>query len=337
MSQNFPRRLAFALAHYAARRLPPGRAAWAEPMRHEVESIESDWAALRWAVGCVVASYSEGVKTMNTSSLTVFLGVVGLIVLIFGGFIMHGGQIAIIIEALPAALLVILGGALATTFILTSAGGPGIFKSVGLALRGRRFLWGDYRLLAATLRSELGMDSSYAHTGVVLNDGAVLQTIRDAKALLVKQLTADHVGSILQSRIDAMLASQRRGVNVLKLLGRSLLWFGGIFTLLGAIHILGVVTEPAEVLGGMVGSASTGIFFGILFAAGFVLPLAYRLDAVITMDGNFYAFIRTAFVCRAAGSDAALAVRAANGVLPADLALNEGELDALSHENAHRA
>ena len=339
MSENpsLARYLAFALAHHAVRLLPPRRAAWSEPMRHEVESIESDFAALRWSVGCVVASYSEGVKTMNTSSFSVFLGVVGLLVLVFGGFMLAGGQVGVIVEALPHQLITVLGGALATTFILTSAGGPGIFQSIGLALRGRRFQWSDYRMLAATLKNELDTDSASAHGRVFLSDGMAIQTIRDAKALMVQQLAADQVGSLLQSRIETMLSAQRRGVKVLRMLARSLLWFGGIALLLGAIKVLVLFTELPEYLGGMTASALTGLTLGALFALGFAEPLANRLDAIITMDGNFYGFIRTAFVCRAAGGDATLAVRTANGALPPDLALNDGELESLSLESAHVA
>ena len=133
-----------------------------------------------------------------------------------------------------------------------------------------------------------------------------------------------------------MATAQRRSVNVLRMLGRSLLWFGGIAFLLGALIALGQVSDP-PVLGGMLGAASTGLTISALFAAGFAMPLANRLDAIIMMDGNFYAFIRTAFVCRAAGSDAALAVRTANGALPAELVLDEGELNSLSIERAKSA
>src|SRR5262245_13986395 len=52
------RRSAVAVVQHAARMLPGARAPWAEAMRREVDYIEDDRAALRWAVGCVVASYT---------------------------------------------------------------------------------------------------------------------------------------------------------------------------------------------------------------------------------------------------------------------------------------
>jgi len=54
------RRLAVTLARHAARTLPAARSPWAEAMRRELDYIADDGAALRWALGCVVASYRAG-------------------------------------------------------------------------------------------------------------------------------------------------------------------------------------------------------------------------------------------------------------------------------------
>jgi hypothetical protein len=59
------RRLAVALMAHAAEILPPARSTWAEAMIHEIRHMEGDLEALRWAVGCVLASYLESIKVMN--------------------------------------------------------------------------------------------------------------------------------------------------------------------------------------------------------------------------------------------------------------------------------
>ena len=51
------RRLAVKLARHAALTLPGALSPWAKAMRHELDYIEDDRAALRWAFGCVLASY----------------------------------------------------------------------------------------------------------------------------------------------------------------------------------------------------------------------------------------------------------------------------------------
>lgn len=52
------RRIAMKLVRHASRVLPGAQSDWAEAMRREIEYIEDDAAALRWAIGCVTASYA---------------------------------------------------------------------------------------------------------------------------------------------------------------------------------------------------------------------------------------------------------------------------------------
>jgi hypothetical protein len=52
------RRIANKIARHASWVLPGSRSPWAEAMRRELEYIEDDRAALRWAIGCVMASYA---------------------------------------------------------------------------------------------------------------------------------------------------------------------------------------------------------------------------------------------------------------------------------------
>jgi hypothetical protein len=52
------------LAAHAEKALPRSRADWASAMRNEVQHISNNHAALKWALGCVFASYRERLRTM---------------------------------------------------------------------------------------------------------------------------------------------------------------------------------------------------------------------------------------------------------------------------------
>ena len=52
------RRIALKIAQHASWALPGARSLWADAMRRELDYIEDDRAALRWAIGCVMASYT---------------------------------------------------------------------------------------------------------------------------------------------------------------------------------------------------------------------------------------------------------------------------------------
>lgn len=62
---------------------------------------------------------------------------------------------------------------------------------------------------------------------------------------------------------------------------------GIIAAVLGVIHTMGSVTEPPEVLGGMIRSALVGTFLGVFLAYDLVGPTASRVKQVCVKNINF--------------------------------------------------
>lgn len=320
------RPLAELLVRYATGRMPASDQAWARAMQHEVDSIENDYAALHWAAGCVFATYSGRVNPMRMAPVSALLGVLILLVMVIGGYAAFGGALIILFEAFPASVVTVVLGALAATLIRTSVGGPGMFASIRVALLGRRCRPVEYRALATSLIGALDATNTGAPRTPSLSDATADQLVRDAQALVAtKQIGADALDTLLRSRIAAILADQRRAVRVLQLLGASLLWFGLIGFLLGMVKTFSLMAVQPDDFGMFVAHALVGPGVGLLLAAGIIYPLANRLDTAIDDDSHFYEIIRVAFLCRLAGGDAALAVRTAFGMLPADLAVDVAE------------
>lgn len=65
------RRLAFKLVRLALLILPPYREIWARAMLTEFYYLESDYDALRWALGCVIASLKMRYETMIIGNLKI--------------------------------------------------------------------------------------------------------------------------------------------------------------------------------------------------------------------------------------------------------------------------
>ncbi len=62
-AQTRMRRLAVWLTTVAGRCLPPAQRAWADAMLGELHHVDNDWEALRWSVGCVIASQIQRART----------------------------------------------------------------------------------------------------------------------------------------------------------------------------------------------------------------------------------------------------------------------------------
>jgi hypothetical protein len=70
------RRIARKVADHASWALPGARSGWADAMRRELDYIEDDRAALRWAIGCVMASYAARLAALQRSRWRVTSGAV---------------------------------------------------------------------------------------------------------------------------------------------------------------------------------------------------------------------------------------------------------------------
>lgn len=67
MKATRTRRLAERLLWLARRMLPAARRAWACDMRAELDHVAADDAALRWALGCVLAGAMERMNMLNAN------------------------------------------------------------------------------------------------------------------------------------------------------------------------------------------------------------------------------------------------------------------------------
>ena len=72
--------------------------------------------------------------------------------------------------------------------------------------------------------------------------------------------------------------------------------FGIVAAVLGVILTMSSITEPPEVLGGLIGAALVGTFLGVLLAYGFVGPVGNNLKAYAEADTKYYECIKAGLV-----------------------------------------
>ena len=94
----------------------------------------------------------------------------------------------------------------------------------------------------------------------------------------------------------------------------------GIFAaVLGVIYTMGSVTEPPEVLGGMIGSALVGTFLGVFLAYLLVGPFQTRIKQVCDEEHQFYLIIRDVLVVHLNGNAPQVSVEIGPGNVPSNV------------------
>lgn len=223
---------------------------------------------------------------------------------IFGMYILHGGNIAVILRALPFELVTIFGGALGAFAV---ANQPKVLKAtiklLPQALKGSKYTKARYLELMALLydilqkaRKEglmaIEKDVEDPKTSAVFkkystvgSDHHVVEFMTDYLRMMVSgNLNAHEIESLMDSEIDTHHAEAHAPIAALARLAGALPAFGIIAAVLGVINTMGSVGQPPAILGGMIGSALVGTFLGIMLAYAVVEPLGGLLEQK-TEDG----------------------------------------------------
>ncbi|XAH23047.1 flagellar motor stator protein MotA [Xylophilus sp. GW821-FHT01B05] len=228
----------------------------------------------------------------------VIIGYVVCLGCIFGMFILHGGNIGVILQALPFELITILGGALGA-FVVNNQSKvlKATVKVLPQAFKGSKYTKARYLELMSLLYDilqkarkdglmaiendvekpeESPIFQKYPAVG---NDHHVAEFMTDYLRMMVSgNLNSHEIEALMDSEIETHHQEAHGPVAALTRLAGALPAFGIVAAVLGVVNTMGSVGQPPAVLGAMIGSALVGTFLGILLAYGVVEPLAGLLE-----------------------------------------------------------
>ena len=266
------------------------------------------------------------------------IGIVVLIGLVFGGFVLAGGSLGPILAALPLEFMMIGGAALGATLIGNSmheikllAGG------LGKVFKGPKFTDDDHidaialtSKLMKLLRSE-GAVALESHVTDPANsllfseyprlqgDPVVSALICDPLTLMVVSsgtLDTHAVEDIIDNAIKTQLHEMEEPEHAIQSLADAFPALGIVAAVLGVIKTMGSINEPPEILGKMIGGALVGTFLGVLLAYGFAGPMASRLKQINAHDKQIFYSIKQVIIASLHGYPQPMVLEAARSGLP---------------------
>jgi chemotaxis protein MotA len=275
------------------------------------------------------------------------VGVVVVFVAVFGGYLIAGGKIGIVLHALPFEMMMIGGSAVGTFLIANGTevvkGSLGDIKRV---VSGPHWTKGDYRDLLSLMYSivkllktrgvlalephvdnphESALFSKYPK---IQKDHFALDFIADTVRMMTMSMDDPfQVEECMQRQLRKHHAELHARAAAIQSMADALPALGIVAAVLGVVKTMASINAPVEVLGSMIGGALVGTFLGVFLAYGFVGPIATRLNQTYEQDGQFYAIVRDCLVAYLQGHSAPVAVELARGNVPTVLAPGFKEMD----------
>ncbi len=261
------------------------------------------------------------------------IGIVVVLVMVFGGFMIAGGSMDVILHALPLEMLIIGGAALGATIAGNSMRElKAICGGFGKVFKGPRYNRQDYLdtiFLVSKLMKMLRTDgpvavephiedpqnsSIFADYPKLLKDKTLVHLICDTLRLVVVSsgtLNPHAVEEVMDNAIKTHHHEALRPVNSLQNLADALPALGIVAAVLGVIKTMASIDKPPAILGGMIGSALVGTFLGVLLSYGFVGPFANRARQVVEGDAAIYDVVKQIIVASLQGHPLPLVIEAA--------------------------
>lgn len=244
-----------------------------------------------------------------------FIGVGVVFVMVFGGYLLAGGKMGIIVKALPFEMIMI-GGAAVGAFLISNDGAAvkHALKDIGKVFKGAHWKHDDYRDLLCLLFELVRIARSnpvkleehienpdestiFARYPKIAADSAALSLVCDTLRSASMNYDDPHqVEEILDKRLEASLHHKMHSSHALQAVADGLPALGIVAAVLGVIKTMASIDQPPEVLGKMIGGALVGTFLGVFLAYGLVGPFAAKVKTVTEDDAHFYSLIREVLV-----------------------------------------
>ena len=258
-----------------------------------------------------------------------------ILVCVFGVYIFHGGNIMVILKALPFELITI-GGATVGAFLANNQMKvvKATMKGLGECFKGSKYTKARYMELLALLydilqkaRKEglmaIEKDVEEPHESALFkkyptvgSDHHVVEFVTDYLRMMVSgNLNAHEIESLMDNEIDTHHHEAHAAVAAIQRVAGGLPAFGIVAAVLGVVNTMGSVGQPPAVLGGMIGSALVGTFLGILLAYAFAEPLAGVLEQKVDEGGKELQCIKTTLLASMQGYNPSTAIEFGRKVL----------------------
>jgi chemotaxis protein MotA len=250
------------------------------------------------------------------------LVIVGLVIVfgaVIGGYVMHHGELAVLIQVNE---FIIIGGAGLGAMIIANS--PAVLKGVLAqtlsvfkpnpfgATAYAELLQVLYEIFQKARKDGLvGLESHIEnpessdifqkYPSFTRNHHAVSLLCDTLKVLLTGTVEDHNLSEILDIDLDKHHHEAMQVPHAVTAVGDAMPGFGIVAAVLGVIITMGSIGGAASEIGEKVAAALVGTFLGILLAYGVLNPLAKALENRVHAEHDYMLCVRTALLCFARG------------------------------------
>lgn len=263
-------------------------------------------------------------------------GLVLLFVCVFGTYVVEGGSIGPVMEALPFEFATIGGAAIASFIVANSMFAVRhTLHNLRKVVQGAMFVKRDYVDLLSLLfffvrlantKGAMALEAhierpkesaAFKRFPKILANGIARSMICDYFRMVGMNDDDPHqIEDVMARELRKTLQEELHPAHALQVVADALPAFGIVAAVLGVVQTMGHIAEPPVVLGRMIGEALTGTFLGVFLAYGIAAPIAARLQGVAEEEAKYFEVIRAVLVAHLHGNAPQVSVETGRKMAP---------------------
>ena len=279
--------------------------------------------------------------------MIIIVGFLAVIICVFGGFVLEGGKIAVLVHAALNEVIIIAGAAIGAIIVMSPRKVlVDIVKGLMICLKGapynraayedllkvlyELFLLGRRNGMIALEEHVLEPQASSIFKKYPLFSGnphALQFLCGSLRPIIDGKIKPDQLRLLLDAEINRMESEQEAPVSVLSKTADAMPGFGIVAAVLGIVITMASISGPVEQIGEHVAAALVGTFLGILLAYGFLAPLATNLEFTSAAELDYTRCIASCVIGFASGMAPVTAVELGRRGLSSELRPSSDEME----------
>jgi len=277
------------------------------------------------------------------------IAIVLILVCVFGVYAAVGGNMGIIMHALPHEFATIMGASVGAFMI---ANKPDVIKG---SLKGLKKVFGkpkwgaqDYKDLLCLLFAMLKLVRSKGMVALeqhienpeqssiisqypkIMHDHFAVDFICDTLRMMTMNFDDPHqVEDMMEKNLEKHHHEVAAAAHAVQTMADGVPAIGIVAAVLGVIKTMGSINSPVEVLGGMIGGALVGTFLGVFLAYCLFGPFASKMGQVFDTEHTFFLTIKAVLVSHLHGNAPQISVEIGRTNIPTKYQASFKEMEEL--------
>ncbi|MDJ1257036.1 MAG: flagellar motor stator protein MotA [Candidatus Midichloria sp.] len=270
--------------------------------------------------------------------MLMIFGLLFTCVMVLGAYMLGGGNLQVILAALPMEIGIIGGSAVGSFLVANKMHViKSTLKDILISFKGNQYKRKDYEavlllLYDITKRAKTkGVLTLEAHVEnprgsaifksypSVLTNSRILELICDTFRVI--SLNVDNpmqIEEVIDKKIRKIEHELLASSHALQVVADGLPALGIVAAVLGVIKTMASIDQPPPVLGKMIGGALVGTFLGVFLAYCVASPLANKIKSIYEQDMHLYFVVRDVIISYLYGNSPQVAVEMGRANIPTE-------------------